>query len=141
MFPWPLCTGSATANCCKPGAKNDITHCPVFPGAGGTTLEAKQPAPLRRLKPQALQRFMSQQGSPAGLLQATHDGAPSVATDDPTRKIRQEMTELVFRNEPMFKYILDMHDEASEANLRLEREDSGRAWRAVMQEGGEPRTP
>jgi hypothetical protein len=108
VFPWPLCGGGATSNCCKAGAKNDTSHCPYFPGAGITPLEVtKQPAPLRRLKPQALQRFMSQQGSSAGLLQAAHDGVSSVATDDPTRKVRQEMTELVFRNEPMFKYILD----------------------------------
>jgi hypothetical protein len=109
VFPWPLCGAGITTNCCQPGGKNDPAHCPFFPGAGLTTLDAfARPAPVRRVRVPALMRLHAvPSGARAflGLAADAHAGFATVPTDDPTRKLRQEQRELVFRNEPMLNYI------------------------------------
>lgn len=108
VFPWPLCTGAESANCCRPGAQTDRMHCPYFPGAGTNTLGArKKAAPVRQLKRPGLQRFLLQHPGDTGLLEAARGTSPSLSPDDPTRKLRQENNELVFRNESMVRYIFD----------------------------------
>ncbi len=100
--PLPLCQADAEdrSECCtassleNPGyddPEDPARHCPYFPGehlaagADPLTLESNPPA----------------------IAQDSHFSAVNPQDIEEGRVIRQEMAELVFRNEPMFRYIFD----------------------------------
>lgn len=53
--PWALCSATVTTNCCTPNSsKNDLNHCPIFPGDASRTPTAAAEAatlPLRIGRP------------------------------------------------------------------------------------------
>jgi len=101
--PYPTCqAGTADrSSCCTPGSLDNpgyddpddpAQHCPYFPGehldagADPLMLDANPPA----------------------VAQDSHLTSPLPQGDlDPGREIRQEMAELVFRNEAMFDYVFN----------------------------------
>ncbi len=100
--PLPLCQADAEdrSACCTPGslenpgyddAENPAVNCPYFPGehlAAGAD------------------PFILESNPPA-IAQDAHFSSSVTRDLDTGRVIRQEMAELVFRNEPMFRYIFD----------------------------------
>lgn len=112
--PWPLCDASISSQCCRAdGLNNDASHCPSFPGSTPTAFALTPGAgtgPKRQGRLPALLRLSGQLGVPARAASdaalTAHLGAPAQSPDDPTRLLRQENNELVFRNRPMFDYIL-----------------------------------
>ncbi len=101
--PYPLCQADADdrSACCTPGSlenpgyddpENPARHCPYFPGehiaAGADPL-------------------ILESNPPAVAQDPHHTSLVPPDDSDPGRVIRQEMAELVFRNEPMFDYIFD----------------------------------
>jgi hypothetical protein len=100
-LPLPLCSAELPAEtpCCRPGsltnpgydnAQDPATNCPYFPGdhvAAGAEPITPQGQPLSKAHANAFSL------------------AASALADDPGRVIRQEMSELVYRNKPMFDYV------------------------------------
>lgn len=95
--PLPLCSGDTPTGspCCDPdslenpgydNSQDPATFCPYYPGdhqEDGTLPENHTAHPLSK----------------------AHVHAFSTVSEDPGRVIRQEMAELVFRNQPMFDYV------------------------------------
>jgi hypothetical protein len=91
--PWPVCTESITSNCCSQTAKavseSQPEHCPAF------RADYKNPSPL----PNSITR-------PSGDV-ISHTGLNNINDRDPERLLRDLENELVFRNKPFVKYVLD----------------------------------
>lgn len=104
-MPLPLCAaGSDPAKCCNPqsnqnpgynNAWNPAEFCPYFPGDHrGTANEDPIGEPL------GIAHFSS-------FAHALHFTEQRLAQADPSRSVRQTMSEIVFRNKPMWQFVFD----------------------------------
>ena len=96
--PYKPCTGAAGSDCCD---LNSVTqnpaNCPFFPGAARTASSA----PKIRTGVPPSKTHMPVGTSPMQMQTLM----AALGTTDPDRAIRQSMTEVVFRNEPMLGYV------------------------------------
>ncbi len=103
--PLPLCKAGG-GNCCDPDSlhnpgyddkNNPAKYCPYFPG--DHVAEFPGGMPLRIGMPPSKAHLVSFEANPQ-----IHARLMALATEEPGRKIRQSMAEIVFRNRSMFDY-------------------------------------
>lgn len=139
--PLPICTSKGAANCCDPNAANNpgygdkanpAQNCPYFPG---DHLSANGELPIRVAGPM----------SKAHLTSFAHGvNIKLLAADETGRDIRQSMSEIVFRNKPMFEYVFEndlYHQEGVQAvfnrnSANISGQNAGLPYRLKAQDGG-----
>lgn len=106
-FALPLCSTGVTP-CCTPGSANNpgydnkddpAVQCPYFPGDHSGPQPVLYGAPPSKAHLPTFMQLVS--------IREQEEARRRSTSSDPGRVIRQSMSELVFRNEPMFDYVFE----------------------------------